>query len=91
MTSPVPLRAYHRHSSLGDDDYTGYADSDTIAPSNSKGSPQSYQDELYNPYGPYDDTPEAQSKPWSNTAFEESVTDSIHKSSLSYDSKKLGK
>ncbi len=86
MTSPVPLRAYNRHSSLGDDDYTDYADSDTIAPSNSK-----YQDELYNPYDPYDGTPRAQSKSWSNTTFEESTTDSIHKPSLSYDSKELGK
>jgi len=85
MTSPIPLRAYHQHSSLGD-----YTDSDTIAPSNSKGSAQSYEDDI-NLYDPYVDAPLAQGKPSSYTNFEESVTDGIHKPSLSYDTKELGK
>ena len=85
MTSPVPLRAYHQHSSLGD-----YTDSDTIAPSNSLGSAQSYEDDI-DLYDPYVDAPPAQGKPWSQTAFEESTTDGIHKPSLSYDTKELGK
>ncbi|KAN0125085.1 hypothetical protein V8E52_001637 [Russula decolorans] len=84
MTSPVPLRPYHQHSSLGD-----YTDSDTIAPSNSMGSAQSYEDDidLYDPY----DAPAEQGKPWSHTAFEESATDTdtIHKPSLSYNTKEL--
>lgn len=84
MTSSVPLRPYHQHSSLGD-----YTDSDTIAPSNSRGSAQSYEDDidLYDPY----DTPPEQGNSWSHTAFEESTTDSVHKPSLSYDTKELGK
>ena len=84
MTSPVPLRPYHQHSSLGD-----YTDSDTIAASNSKGSAQSYEDDidLYDPY----DTPPARAKSWGHTAFEESATDGINKPSLSYDTKELGK
>jgi hypothetical protein len=85
MTSPVPLRTYHQHSSLGD-----YTDSDTIAPSNSKGSAQSYEDDI-DLYDPYVDAPPAHGKPWSDTAFEESETDGIHNPSLSYDTKKLGK
>jgi hypothetical protein len=85
MTSPVPLRPYHQHSSLGD-----YTDSDTIATSNSKGSPQSYEDDL-DLYDPYVDAPSAQGKHLSYTAFEESATDGIHKPSLSYNTKELGK
>jgi hypothetical protein len=82
MTSGVPLRAYHHHSSLGD-----YTDSDTIAPSNSKGSAQDDID-LYDPYG---DAPPARGKSWSRTPFEEPATDGIHKPSLSYNTKDLGK
>jgi len=78
MTSPVPLRAYHQHSSFGD-----YTDSDTIAPSKSTGTAQSYGDDGYDPYL---DAPSAQGGSWSHTAFTES---DIHKPSLSYNSKKL--
>lgn len=85
MTSPVPLRAYYPHSSLGD-----YTDSDTIAPSNSKGSAQSYEDDL-DLYDPYVDAPPTRSKSWSQTAFEDSTTDGIHKPSLSYNTKEPGK
>jgi len=85
MTSPVPLTAYHQHSSFGD-----YTDSDTIAPSNSKGSDQSYEDDI-DLYDPYVDAPPPHGTPWSHTAFEESATDDIHKSSLSYNTKELGK
>jgi hypothetical protein len=84
MTSPVPLRPYHQHSSLGD-----YTDSDTIAASNSKGSAQSYEDDI-DLYDPYVDA-QAQGKPWNHTTFEESAADGIHKPSLSYDTKELGK
>jgi hypothetical protein len=76
MTSPVPLRAYHQ-----------YTDSDTIAPSKSKGSAQSYGDDEYDPY----DTPDSQRKSWGNTTFADTGTDDIHKPSLSYSSKGLGK
>ncbi len=86
MSSPVPLRAYHKHSSLGD-----YTNPDTTAPSNSKASAQPYDDELYDPYDPYVYTPPAQGKPRSNTALEESAIDDTHKPSLSYNSKELGK
>lgn len=84
MTSSVPLRAYH-HSSLG-----GYADSDTIAPSNSKGSAQSYEDDI-DLYDPYVNAPSTQGKSWGHMSYEESATDGIHKPSLSYDTKDLGK
>ena len=80
MTSPVPLRSYHQHSSLGD-----YTDSDTIAPSKSTGTGQSYGDEGYDPYF---DAPSGQGGSWSHTAFTDS---DIHKPSLSYNSKELGK
>jgi hypothetical protein len=77
MTSPVPLRPYHQRSSLG------YADSDT------KGSAQSYEDDsdLYD--DPYANAPHG--KPWSPTVFEESAADGVHKPSLSYNTKGLGK
>lgn len=84
MTSSVPLRAYHQ-SSLGD-----YTESDTIAPSNSKGSAQSYGDDI-DLYDPYADTPQRQGKSWSHTPFEESPTDGLDKPSLSYNTKELGK
>lgn len=85
MTSPVPLRPYLHHSSLGDN-----TDSDTIAPSYSKGSAQSYGDDtdLYNPYA---NAPPTQRKSWSRTPFDDSATNGIHKPSLSYDAKELGK
>jgi hypothetical protein len=76
MTSPVALRAYHQ-----------YTDSDTIAPSRSKRSDRSYGDEDYDPY----DTPSSQGKSWGNPTFADSGTDDIHKPSLSYSSKGLGK
>ena len=77
MTSPVPLRVYHQHDSSGD-----YTDSIIGAPERST--------QLYGEgeYDPYSDVP---GKPWSNTAFAQSVTDGMHKPSLSYDSKDLGK
>jgi membrane associated rhomboid family serine protease len=84
MTSSVPLRAYHHHSSLGSN-----TDSDTIAPSNSKGSAQSFGDDI-DLYDPYANAPPTQRKSWSRTPFEESATDGIHKPSLSYDTKDLG-
>jgi hypothetical protein len=84
MTSSVPLRAYH-HSSLGD-----HTESDTIAPSNSKGSAQSYGDDI-DLYDPYADAPQKQGKSWSHTPFEDSATDGIDKPSLSYNTKELGK
>jgi len=67
-----------------------YTDSDTIAASNSKGSAQSYGDDL-DLYDPFVDAPSAQGKPWNHTTFEESATDGTHKPSLSYDTKELGK
>lgn len=85
MTSPVPLRTYYQHSSLGD-----YTESDTIAASNSKGSAQSYEDDI-DLYDPYVDAPPEQGKPWDHTAFEEPKTDDIHKPSLSYNTKELGR
>lgn len=78
MTSPVPLRAYDRHTL-----FEGY-DSDTIAPSKSKGSAQSYGDDEYDPY----DAPSTQGRSWNNTDYTESGMD---KPSLSYSKKELGK
>lgn len=81
MTSPVPLRLYNPH---GD-----YTDS-TIVPSNDT-TPS--HDEVE--YDPYSDTSHleasTQGPPWSNTAFEDSAGGSMHKPSLSYDSKEPGK
>lgn len=89
MTSPVPLRDYHQHSSsLGD-----YTYPDTIAPSNSKGNPQSYEDDI-DLYDPYAGGTRAQGKSWSHMPFEESAesaADGIHQPSLSFNTKELGK
>lgn len=79
MTSPVPLRAYHQHTSSED-----YAESITAAPS--KSGTQSHGEEQYDPYS---DTHSGM--PWSDTAYSESVPDGLHKPSLSYDSKEPGK
>jgi hypothetical protein len=79
MTSPVPLRAYHQHTSSED-----YAESITAAPS--KSGTQSHGGEHYDPYS---DTHSG--TPWSDTAYSESVPDGLHKPSLSYDSKEPGK
>ena len=79
MTSPVPLRAYRQHTSSED-----YAESITAAPS--KSGTQSHGEEQYDPYA---DTHSGM--PWSDTAYSESVSDGLHKPSLSYDSKGLGK
>jgi hypothetical protein len=78
MTSPVPLKAY-RQSYTSD-----YDESITAAPS--KSGTHSYGDEQYDPY-----TDIHSETPWSDTAYSESVPDGLHKPSLSYGSKELGK
>ncbi len=80
MTSSVPLQTYNQHRSPRE--YTDDFDS-----SPARKNTLSYAEEAYDPYA---DTP---GKPWGNTAFAESATDSdvMHKPSLSYDSKELGK
>jgi len=77
MTSSVPLRTYQHNS--GD-----YSDSFTAVPSNP------FEDEGYDPYA---QTTESQGKPWSDTAYSDPVAgdDNVHKRSLSYGSKELGK
>jgi len=77
MTSPVPLEPYNQH---GD-----YTDS-IIMPS--KDTITSHEEVEYDPYT---DTSHleasTQGPPWSNTDFEDSAERSMHKPSLSYDSK----
>jgi len=81
MTSPVPLTTYNQH---GD-----YTDS-TIMPS--KDTTTSHEEVEYDPYT---DTSHleasTQGPPWNNTDFEDSAERSMHKPSLSYDSKEPGK
>jgi hypothetical protein len=74
MTSSVPLQTYRSQSQ--------YSDFDS-PPAPARNSTLSYAEGEYDPY--YD----SQAKPWSNTAFAESTTDSdgMHKPSLSYGSK----
>ncbi|KAI9512815.1 hypothetical protein F5148DRAFT_647256 [Russula earlei] len=83
MTSPVPLQAYHQHGSSGD-----HPDTITAVPSNN-----THSSESHDPQGDYDPYADAtsQRKPWSNTAFSGSLTDTadMRKSSLSYGSKEL--
>jgi hypothetical protein len=83
MTSPVPLRPYNHHG-LSED----YTDS-TIVPSNATSSHGEVE------YDPYADTSHleasTQEAPWSDTVFEDSAVGGMHKPSLSYDSKELGK
>ena len=81
MTSSVPLRAYHQPTLSGD-----YADSITDVPLN-RGSQLHDERE----YDPYMSTHPAQELPWSKTAFAGLETDEMHKPSLSYGSKELGK
>jgi hypothetical protein len=84
MTSPVPLRPYNQYRLSGD-----YTDS-TIVPSKSVTPPHDEGE-----YDPYTDTSHLEDStkgvPWSNTTLEESTTDGMHKPSLSYGSKDLGK
>jgi len=81
MTSPVPLKPYNQH---GD-----YTDS-TIVPSNN--ATLSHDGAKYDPYT---DTSHleasTQGAPWNDTVFEDSAAGGMHKPSLSYDSKELGK
>ena len=78
MTSPVPLRPYNQRR-LSED----YTDS-TFVPSTSKsGTPLHDEAE----YDPYTDTSHLEA----STAFEDSAKDGMHKPSLSYGSKELGK
>lgn len=80
MTSSVPLQTYNQHEPPRE-----YSDSFDSSPA--RKNTLSYADGQYDPYA------DTLAKPWGNTAFAESTTNSdvTHKPSLSYGSKELGK
>ena len=84
MTSPVPLRPYNQYRLSGDYTDSTVVPSKSVTPSHDEGE-----------YDPYTDTSHledsTQGVPWSNTTLEGSAADGMHKPSLSYSSKELGK
>jgi hypothetical protein len=83
-SSPVPLRPYHQRTLS--DDY--YSEPDTAI--TSPRAIPTYDDEAYDPYV---DPHSAQGASWSDTAYADAEpgTVDMHKPSLSYDTKYLGK
>lgn len=79
MTSSVPLQTYRSPREYSDDFDGSPARKNTL----------SYEEGVYDPYADSDSL----GKPWRNTAFAESTTDSdgMDKPSLSYGSKELSK
>jgi hypothetical protein len=80
-SSSYPLTPYHQHNSSNDYDYNPFS---TSPP---KESIQPYRD-TDEGFDPYYTTPPAPGKPWGETAFANSATDS---SDHRYNPKELGK